>query len=520
MNRKIIFILGTFLGVAILSACTSGGGGDGDDVNSNSTSASDASIAHANLTWDGSPGRCLSCHTEEAEDMYASTHYQWQGEALYMTHGPQKQGKIAGAVNSYCINILGNWESCGNCHVGLGDQPDASPSPSQAQLENIDCLICHQKEYKRKKINGQFVPDTENMTITLTKAVQTVHIPERSNCLPCHAKAGGGDAVKRGDLALASAETHDVHYDVHMSVAGGNLKCQDCHFFENHRVAGKGSDIRPTDLDVPIACADCHAKKATTSGHSTAAINDHVDRVACQTCHIPYYAKDADDTYATEATETHRTWLSTGSPSVPFHPTSTKENNLIPRYRFWNRYSDNYLLGDIAQYDSETGTYPTSRPEGYVDDESPDNKLYPFKYKTAEQPILDNTGELIALDTSIYFATADPDDATIRGLENMGYGGGEAYSWITTETFQLLNHQISPATEALTCNDCHSDTSRINLKDELGYQLKSSEAVVCSQCHGNEDNEGFYDIHEEHVEDERYDCINCHTFSRPERGLK
>ena len=520
MSRKIIFMLGTFFVFAMLSACSGGGGSEGGALNTDSASAGNASIAHANLTWSGSPGMCLSCHTDEAEDMYASTHYQWQGETPYMTHGPQQQGKIAGAVNSYCINILGNWEGCGNCHVGLGDQPDAAKIPTQAQLENIDCLICHQKEYKRKKINGKFVPDAENMTITLTQAVQTVHLPERSNCLACHAKAGGGDAVKRGDLALATAETHDTQFDVHMSVAAGNLNCQDCHFFENHRVAGKGSDIRPTDLDVPIACTDCHAEKTTTTGHRTAAINDHVARVACQTCHIPYYAKDAVDSAATEATETHRTWLSTASPSEPFHPASTKENNLIPRYRFWNRFSDNYLLGDIAQYDSETGTYPTSRPEGHVNEELSDNKLYPFKYKTAEQPILDDSGELIALDTSVFFATADPDAATVRGLVNMGYSGDEAYSWVVTETFQLLNHQISPAAEALACNDCHSNTNRINLKDELGYRLKSSESVVCRQCHGREESEGFYDIHEEHVEDMRYDCINCHTFSRPERGLR
>ena len=120
----------------------------------------------------------------------------------------------------------------------------------------------------------------------------------------------------------------------------------------------------------------------------------------------------------------------------------------------------------------------------------------------------------------MYFATADPDEATIRGLVNMGYSGNEAYSWITTETYQLLNHQVSPAAEALTCNDCHSGSNRIRLEDELGYQLKSSESVVCRQCHGNEGNSGFYNIHAEHVDDMRFDCINCHTFSRPERGLR
>ena len=476
--------------------------------------------AHSGLAWDGSPGVCLSCHRGEAEDMYASTHYQWQGDALYMSHGPLKQGKIAGAVNSYCINISGNWAGCGNCHVGLGARPQATDNPTEAQLRNIDCLVCHQKDYKRIKVGGDFVPDTANMTITLDEAVQTVHMPERENRLQCHAKAGGGDAVKRGDLALASADTADAQYDVHMTVSAGDLQCQQCHIFRDHRFAGKGSDIRPTDLDLEIACAACHTNKGKSNGHSSSTINRHVARVACQTCHIPYYAKDANDSAASEATEIHRTWLATASMAPPFHPDSTRANNLVPRYRFWNRYSENYLLGDAAEYDPTTGAFPTSRPEGFVDDASTDSKLYPFKYKTAEQPILDATGQLIALDTKVYFQTADPDLATSAGLVNMGYTGHEAYSWINTDTFQLLNHQVSPGHEALSCWDCHGNTGRMDLKGELGYQLKAPESQVCTQCHGREEKESFSAIHEEHVREKKYDCSHCHTFSRPERNLR
>lgn len=158
----------------------------------NSWGAESGSKAHAKLVWKGSPGLCLSCHKEEAREVYASTHYQWQGEALYRTGGPLMQGKISNAVNSYCINILGNWADCGSCHVGLGAQPVTNTATTDAQLNNIDCLICHQKDYKRIQVNGAFVPDTANMSITMNQAVRTVHRPERSNCLACHAKAGGG----------------------------------------------------------------------------------------------------------------------------------------------------------------------------------------------------------------------------------------------------------------------------------------------------------------------------------------
>ena len=62
--------------------------------------------------------------------------------------------------------------------------------------------------------------------------------------------------------------------------------------------------------------------------------------------------------------------------------------------------------------------------------------------------------------------------------------------------------------------------ARMDLTDDLGYQLKASESKVCTQCHGREDREGFYELHEEHVDEEGYDCSRCHTFSRPERDLR
>ena len=488
------------------------------------SSGGNGATPHGNLAWDGSPGVCLSCHKEQAREMYASTHYQWEGDALYRTSGPLKQGKISNAVNSYCINILGNWGDCGNCHVGLGATPVATPSPTDDQLKNIDCLVCHQKDYKRVKVNGTFVPDTANMTITLNEAVQTVHLPARANCLACHAKAGGGDAVKRGDLALATANTSDVQFDRHMSVAGADMKCQECHITRDHRIAGRGSDLRQTDLDVEMSCTNCHTNKTTTGGHGTEDINRHVARVACQTCHIPTYAKNASDTAADEATETHRSWLSSNATAVPYHPAATKANNLIPKYRFWNLYSYNYVLGEAAQIDLKPGAYPTSRPDGAVDDTSPDNKLYPFKYKTAEQPMRNDSKELIALDTSVYFRSTDAKNratlATQAGLNNMGYSDQDAFSWVKTDTFQLLNHQVSPPSQALTCVACHGSATRMNLKADLGYGLKAAETTVCSQCHGSKRNPGFKSVHEKHVKDKKYDCARCHSFTRPERSLR
>jgi hypothetical protein len=167
---------------------------------------------HAGLTWEG-PGTCLECHTDEAADVHGSVMYQWQGGSPQMTTGPASQGKIAGGVNSYCINILGNWNACGGCHIGLGAMPQTEATP--AELANIDCLLCHQQAYKRKRVDGVFVPDTEAMAITMDQAVQTVHEPVRANCLQCH----GAEEDKDFE------EIHEKH------VKDKDFDCSWCHGF-------------------------------------------------------------------------------------------------------------------------------------------------------------------------------------------------------------------------------------------------------------------------------------------------
>lgn len=468
---------------------------------------------HAALTWTG-PETCLACHEDEANEVHGSVMYQWQGHTPAMVDGPDLQGKISGGVNSYCINILGNWDVCGNCHVGLGARPEPTASPSQ--LANIDCLVCHQQAYRRKKQGGVFVPDTSAMTITMDEAVRTVHLPERYNCLQCHAKAGGGDAVKRGDLAMAQVATIDEDFDIHMSTRGADLRCQDCHITTAHRVAGRGSDLRPTDSDVALECTNCHSGIA--GSHPGSANRRHLDRVACQTCHIPVYAKDASDTPESEATEMHRTWLSSHSTSPPFHPAADKRNDQIPVYRYWNGLSSSYLLHETAGLDPVTGRFPTSRPVGHVT--NPDAKLYAFKYKTAEQPITNDTSKLIALATDVFFATADAQAAVEQGLVNMGLPSTTPYSWVETDTLQMLNHQVGRDDDALRCADCHDPGNpRLDLVADHGFSLWGPADTVCRQCHGAEPMPDFEELHDEHVRSRGYDCSWCHTFSRPERNL-
>ncbi len=193
--------------------------------------------------------------------------------------------------------------------------------------------------------------------------------------------------------------------------------------------------------------------------------------------------------------------------------------NLYPTYKWWNGTSSSYLLYDRVASPIPT-TIPTSAPNGSVNNDG--SKLYPFKYKTAFQPLNSSTNELIALDTSVYFSTGNFVDATETGLINMGRDSTDPVTWVTTDTYQLITHEVAPATNVLQCQDCHDNTDRMNLTGELGYALKGARAEVCTQCHGLEDDKDgkmYLWIHREHVEGENIDCSLCHTFTRPERGL-
>lgn len=487
------------------------------DQDCNGSDLTCTGTSHGSLSFQDYPGNCLSCHAGEANDVHQSIHYQWMAEAPDMGNGVGvPQGKLTNSVNSYCINILGNWKMCGTCHVGRGLRPD----DPKAGVNNIDCLVCHNQEYalaRTRLADGSMGVDgpTDSM-------VQNIQKPSRGICLKCHANAGGGDGVKRGDLSMALISNGDANFDVHMNTASSDLSCQSCHSFKNHKVIGKGSDLRPTDdltRGSEVKCVTCHAGRDSSSGHATEEINNHVARVACQTCHIRTYAK--------VATEIHRDWRAhhdntpADGVSGPGHPYTEKFANLIPEYAFWNRLSDNYLLGDDASltYDPATGTYPTSRPMGGVNEAN--SKLYPFKYKTASQPKTLIGDKLIALDTLEYLRiSGDIDSSVQKGLVNMGYPANEPYEWVLTDTYQLLNHGVNPSSAVLQCNNCHGNTTRIDLVGELGYTLKGSMNGLCVKCHEYKSPKPFGEMHKKHVKEKRYDCSWCHSFSRPEKGLR
>ncbi|HSO67328.1 MAG TPA: choice-of-anchor D domain-containing protein, partial [Desulfatirhabdiaceae bacterium] len=102
----------------------------------------------------------------------------------------------------------------------------------------------------------------------------------------------------------------------------------------------------------------------------------------------------------------------------------------------------------------------------------------------------------------------------------MGSPESTPYHSIDTDTYQLITHEVMPKGSALSCTQCHtSSATQMNLKD-MGYAMKGTQNATCTQCHDSEDMPSYTSLHKKHVTDKKYDCSWCHSFSRPERGLK
>ena len=471
---------------------------------------------------------CLECHQEEAQEVFNSVHYQWKGSAadtVGLTEDPA--GKIGG-INDFCIYPDINWigkltnldgipvdGGCAKCHAGLGEKPNMETSGDP--LENIDCLVCHSDEYKRKvgqMADGtyRFVPDTEKMAVTVTQAAANVGRPSKDSCLNCHTKAGGGNNFKRGDIEEAHRNP-SRSFDVHMASTdsgGAGLDCLDCHVASSHKMAGRGTDLRPRESVDEVSCTRCHG----SAPHGSKNIDKHTARVNCTVCHIPRFAKEAP-------TDMRRDWSKPGDPVQStglFEPNHVKGQNVAPEYAFFNGQSYFYQFGDAAKPEPN-GKILMSGPMGDIHD--PGAKIYAFKRHEGYQPIDPVTRRLLPLKIGKFFESGNLNEAAPLGAKSVGwqYNG---HGFAETERYMGLFHEVAPKDDALACNSCHNGGTRVDFA-KLGYTPNTTRngRPICASCHEDKSREWsgseyFSNVHEKHVKDKGYDCSACHNFSKAE----
>ena len=536
-----IFVVIMLLSCALLTSTAVASDNESDNKHHDDSSSDEARRAHATITEYKGPQTCVGCHEPQALEVHGSVHYQQTGMTSNVTNIAGTAGKSEDAFNTYCGSIRTSpLFTCAGCHVGNGRPPQ--PEATQAQLNNIDCLMCHQDDYARVGAppfqpwevvgeDGQpatifipfeetfrFIPNESKMTISILEAARTVHPTTRKTCLRCHAGASGSDGGKRGDISSVTVDPPKSS-DIHMSPHGEDLKCANCHDAGKHRVFGRGLDLRPNDHPDMLTCASCHSEQPHSEGsRRVSTLDTHANRVACQTCHIPKFAKDISTELVRDWTHPHFSSTACGGRGG-WVPNEVRASNVIPSYRWFDGTSQVYILGQVPP-ENEDGEKAFGIPNGNVNTDNA--KIYPMKEHRSLSAQHDASGVMIPHSTFTFFTTSSFDEAVRVGMEEEGLTG--SYTLVNVHTFQTINHGVEDDNNALSCAECHASYStgsppRIDLQGELGYELKGPKEQVCTQCHGREDDEGFVKVHNEHVTEEHIECASCHNFSRPERNL-
>jgi octaheme c-type cytochrome (tetrathionate reductase family) len=398
---------------------------------------------------------CLECHPEAAKEVMQTSHWTWLGEETTVPGHirPMRIGK-KNLINNFCISIESNWPKCTKCHAGYGWKDSSFDFSSQ---ENVDCLVCHDRSGGYiKGANGLPAKDVD-----LLLAAKSVGRPTRDNCGWCHFNGGGGNAVKHGDLDGSLANPHprtDVHMGQH------DFQCIDCHKANKHRVSGKLISVNTTGID-ETKCTDCHS----SAPHQNDRLDGHVKSLACQSCHLPEFAKK-------EATKMAWDWSTAGQNSMvndPHKYLKTKGSfvyatNVQPEYYWFNGNSDRYIKGD--KIDPAKTTH-INKPQGDILD--PGAKIWPFKVHRAKQPYDVKNKHLLVPKTvgqGGYWTEFDWDLAVRLGSKESGIEYSGEVGFTKTKMFWLQSHMISPKEQAVGCIECHSENGRLDWQ-ALGYDF-------------------------------------------------
>ncbi len=397
---------------------------------------------------------CISCHNGRAVEVMQSTHWNWERTEYIAGKGIRPLGK-RNVLNNFCIGISGNEQSCNRCHIGYGY---SNASFNFKDSLNVDCLACHDNSATYvKAIDGAGMPDP---SVNLNYAAQHVGKPDRTNCGTCHFFGGGGNNVKHGDLEQALFDpSRDV--DVHMASDGPDMECVDCHTAQKHQMLGKMYSVSSMNRN-RVQCEQCHSAMP----HESDILNEHTYKIACQTCHIPLYAK-------VNPTKLHWDWSTAGKlrDGQPYEEKDSAGTdvymsikgsfvwgkNLRPDYIWFNGTASHYLVGDTIDPTKSVMLNPLF---GNYDD--PDSKIYPVKIHRANQ-IYDMRNRYLIQPKTVstkagdggYWKEFNWGRAAEEGMKQIHLPYSGKYGFIETEMYWPINHMVSSKDKAVQCTDCH-----------------------------------------------------------------
>lgn len=428
---------------------------------------------------------CLSCHTEAAKQVMTTKHWTWD---FRQVHTGQRLGK-KNVLNPFCIGTRSNEAFCTACHVGYGWKDDKFDFTAE---RNVDCLVCHDTTGTYKKIPGlaghpayqrmEFPPKSGKFIEPASLDVIASHVgkTQRQNCGACHYEGGGGDGVKHGDLD-SSLNHPNKALDVHMDKDGLNFSCATCHQSDGHKIAG--SRYAPTAADPhaaimrgkngernPATCQACHGDKPHPQRFSK--LNDHTRSLACQTCHIPQFARGG--------VPTKLNWNYATAGKLDAHGKPIKKldahghviydsrkgdfvlgENVIPDYRWFNG-TVTYTL----QTDRIDPAQPVAINTFHGKPGAPDARIWPVKVFHGNQPY-DKVYRTLLLphtaipDDTAYWYNFDWEKALRAGAKASGKPFSGQWGFVQTEMSWPITHMVAPKDKALNCVECHSRRGRL-----------------------------------------------------------
>ena len=406
---------------------------------------------------------CLSCHTKRDEEIMATNHWNWERTEMLEGKGAVPVGK-KNILNNFCIGVSGSEGSCMRCHIGYGWK---DKSFDFNEPNNIDCLVCHDNSGTYEKAKGG--AGYPSPTVNLNYVAKNVGLPKRENCGVCHFWGGGGNNVKHGDMEIALMDG-SKELDVHMAIEGEDMSCVDCHVTDKHQMAGKLYALSSENKD-RATCEQCH----TDSPHANQTINDHNLRVACQTCHIPVYAK-ANSTkmiwdWSTagvldeEGNPMHESDADGNHNYLSIKGTFVYDDHVTPEYYWFNGIANHQLITDKidtipVQMNSLDGSY---KDKGVFQKSSSPSKIWPVKvhrgkqvYDTENMTLIQPKLWSASKGDSAYWMDFDWDMANKAGMDYLDLPYSGKYDFVETEMYWPLNHMVSPKEQSLNCKDCHT----------------------------------------------------------------
>jgi hypothetical protein len=201
--------------------------------------------------------------------------------------------------------------------------------------------------------------------------------------------------------------------------------------------------------------------------HDDDMLNNHTLKVACQTCHIPTYAK-------VNPTKLYWDWSTAGrlKDGQPYEVRDSSGTDvylsikgsfvwgkmLTPEYLWFNGTASHYLVGDTLD---PLQPLKINSLNGEYDD--PDSKIYPVKIHRAKQ-IYDAAYHYLIQPKTVSTAPGDGGywrefnwhRAAEEGMKrvNLPYSG--TYGFVETEMYWPVNHMVSSKEASVQCVECHT----------------------------------------------------------------